>query len=197
MEKQTYTREEYVHQAPINQRSESPSANSSIRFILQQQYCTHQKRRAIFISVLLTLAVIMFIGLAISFLDICAKKPRNDRTLESNAQLFQLVDRNLYIRRNERLVRLVPADEEEGGAFGRRWSWWLKRCGPHDTRASEETRVGSVILRDETEVQAQRRPEESVLGREERGGYFCAYGRSGKDITDRQWTWEGRNGRGA
>lgn len=130
----------------------------------------------------------------ISLLDIYSKKRRNERASAStsNRQLYQLEDQNLYIRQNGTLVRLAPASSPDGGGgFGRRWSWWgRKRRG---TDASEETRVGSVVLRDEAEgyghelMRVEVRGEWGVLGREERrrDGTW-EYDRREADITDRQ-----------
>ncbi|PVH86390.1 hypothetical protein DL98DRAFT_526904 [Cadophora sp. DSE1049] len=131
MEKQTYTREE---------------------FLLQQQYYMYSKRRVISISVLLTLASVLLIVAIFCALEARLKIHRVSNT--TDGQLYQLEDRNLYIRQNGRLVRLVP--ESDLGIMGRRWSWWSKR---RSANSRDSTRVNSVVLQEEGLSPMQRQEE--------------------------------------
>ncbi|KAH7390099.1 hypothetical protein BKA64DRAFT_113130 [Cadophora sp. MPI-SDFR-AT-0126] len=131
MEQQTYTREE---------------------FLLQQQYYLYSKRRVIFISVFLTLSSVLFLIGIFIFLETRLKRRGLSNTTEG--QLYQLEDRNLYIRQNGRLVRLVP--ESSVGVMGRRWSWWSKR---RSANSGDSTRVNSVVLQEEGLSPMQREEE--------------------------------------
>ncbi|KAK0105199.1 hypothetical protein ONS95_004406 [Cadophora gregata] len=123
MEKQTYTREE---------------------FLLQQQYYMYSKRRVILFSVALTLTVVLLVVLIYSALETRIKRHRVSNT--TGGQLYQLEHRNLYIRQNGTLARLVP--ESEIGTLSRRWSWWSKRRS-----------INSVVLQEEGIAPIQRQEE--------------------------------------